>query len=106
MIGFMIWAIMGVVLIGIGVFAFFARRPMGFWANVEPFAVSDCWKYNCAVGKLFCVFGLVFIVLGLPLLMGQNSPFVLLSILGIVLESIVAMAVYALVIEKKYRKKK
>lgn len=43
--------------------------------------------------------------LGLPLLKGQNSPLILLSIIGVMAEAIAAMAVYETVIEKKYRKK-
>ena len=62
-------------------------------------------SYNRAMGKLWCTFGAVLAVLGLPLLKEQNSPYILLSILGVMAESIVAMAVYVTVIEKKYRKK-
>ena len=43
------------------------------------FEVKDRKKYNAAVGKLFSVFGIVFILLGLPLLAGQNSPWIFLS---------------------------
>ena len=43
------------------------------------FEVKDRKKYNAAVGKLFSVFGLVFILFGLPLLAGQNSPWIFLS---------------------------
>jgi len=39
------------------------------------------------------------------LLKGQNSPGILLSILGVMLESIALMIVYTTVVEKKYRKK-
>jgi hypothetical protein len=57
------------------------------------------------VAKLFGVFGVVFIILGLPLLAGQNSAWAILSIVGVMIESIAAMAVYSTVIEKKYRKR-
>lgn len=50
------------------------------------------------------VFGAVLILLGLPLLDGQNSPYVIISMLGIMLEAIAAMAVYVIVIERKCRK--
>ena len=43
------------------------------------------------------------IALGLPLLRGQNSPFVLLSVFGVMLETIIVMAVYNTRIEKKYK---
>ena len=44
-------------------------------------------------------------MLGLPLLEGQGSPLVMFSVIGVMIETIVAMAVYTLVIEEKYRKK-
>ena len=77
---------------------------MGFWANADVFEVTDIKKYNHAVAKLFCIVGIVLIVLGIPLLAGQNSPWILLSVAGLVMESIIAMIVYTLVIEKKYKK--
>lgn len=53
-----------------------------------------------------CIFGIVLIVLGIPLLAGRNSPWILLSVAGLVMESIIAMVIYTLVIEKKYKKSK
>ena len=61
--------------------------------------------YNRAVGKLFIGYGIVFAVLGLPMLAGQNSGLIVISVLGVVAESIGAMAVYILAIQKKYEKK-
>ena len=105
LIGFVIWSIVGCLFIGLGIYSFFAKKPMGFWANAQMFEVTDLKKYNAAVGKLFTVFGMVFILLGLPLLAGQNSPWIFLSVIGALLECIIAMIVYTVVIEEKYRKK-
>lgn len=105
MTGFVIWAIAGCFLTGIGIVAFFKKKAVGFWANSKVEAVHDIKNYNYAVGRLFILYGIVFIVLGLPLLRGQNSPWILLSVIGVMLETIITMAVYTLVIEKKYRKK-
>ena len=91
--------------IGIGIFSFRAKKAVGFWANAEMFEVNDMKGYNHAMGKLWCVFGIVFILLSTPLLDGQNSPLVLISIVGIMVETIVIMVIYTQVIEKKYRKK-
>ena len=55
-------------------------------------------------GKLFTVAGIVFILLGLPLLQGQNKAGVIISILGTMVECIVLMAVYTVKIEGKYRR--
>ncbi len=105
--GFIVWAVMGGIFIVYGIYACFAGKvmPFGFWANAERVEVKDVKAYNCAVGKLWCVFGAVFILLGLPLLKGQNSPYVMVSVLGGgMAEAIAAMVVYVTVIEKKYRK--
>ncbi|MDE5873612.1 MAG: hypothetical protein K2H07_06830 [Lachnospiraceae bacterium] len=103
-IAFIIWCVVGVLFIGIGIFAFTAQKPVGFWANAKVFEVTDVRKYNKACGILWCIFGLVFIALGIPLLAGQNSPMVLFSIIGVMAEVLVMMVVYTLAIEKKYRK--
>lgn len=104
-IGFVIWALLGAAMIGLGIYAaVFSKKPMRFWANAEVFEVTDIKRYNRAVAKLFYVYGAVLIVLGTPLLAGQNSAWILLSVLGLMAESIVMMAVYTQVIEKKYKK--
>ncbi len=103
-LGFVIWAIVGCFFIGLGVFALSSKKPVGFWANAKVFEVIDVKKYNGAVAKLFCVYGIVFILLGLPLLSGQNSPLILISVIGVMVETIITMAVYTTVIEKKYKK--
>ena len=103
-IGFSIWCVVGCLLIGIGIYSAFSKKPMGFWANAKTFEVTDPKKYNRATAKLFCVYGIGFNLLGIPLLLGQNTPWALLSILGVVVETIAMMVVYTTVIEKKYRK--
>lgn len=108
LIGFCIWAIVGLVFIGMGIYDFFSKKekPFNFWANTNTFPIKseNVKAYNRALGKLWIVFGFIFILLGLPLLDGQNSPWIILSILGVMLEAIIAIVIYILVIEKKYRK--
>ena len=60
-------------------------------------------KQKYAMSKLYVVNGMVFILRGLPLLAG-HSRWILLSVAGIVVESIVFIVVYLLVIRKKYKK--
>ncbi len=43
-----------------------------------------------------------FVILGIPLLEGQNTSYVLLSVIGVMVETIAIMVVYSLVIAKKY----
>lgn len=103
-IGFAICVIVGLLFVGIGFSSFKAKGPVGFWSNAKTVPIDDVKSYNKAVGKLWCVFGIIVIFLSLPMLAGQNSPFILLSIIGIMFEVIAAMVVY-MRIENKYRKK-
>lgn len=105
MLGFAIWAAAGIAFISLGLYAFFSKREVafGFWANAKMFPVKDVHAYNRAVGKMWCVFGAVFILLGLPLLGGQNSPGAILTIIGAMIEAIAVAVVYTVVIEPKYR---
>lgn len=104
-IGFIVWAIVGALIICIGISAFFNKKAVGFWANIKPITVKDIKGYNRATGKLFVAYGLIFIILGLPLLSGQNSALILLSALGVMVETIAIMAIYSICIEKKYKEK-
>lgn len=104
LIAFIGWSLVGCFFIGIGIYSFFSKKPVGFWANAKKIEVNDIKKYNGAMAKLFCIFGIVFIVLGLPLLSGQNNAWIFLSIFGTMLEAIIAMIIYTLVIEKKHKK--
>jgi len=104
--GFIVFCMIGGMFLCWAVYTWFSKKPkpMGFWANAEMFEVTDIKKYNRAVAKLFGTFGVVLMVLGLPLLAGQNSAWTMLSVVGVMIESIAAMVVYTIVIEKKYRK--
>ncbi|MBQ7956304.1 MAG: hypothetical protein IJ282_11270 [Lachnospiraceae bacterium] len=108
MLGFIICALVGLLVVGLGFWCFRAKKPVGFWANAEaPEAknINDVTGYNRAVGILLIIFGIVFVLLCLPILGGQNSPGIIVSILGMMFESIAAMVVYTVVIEPKYTKK-
>lgn len=104
-IGFIVWALFGCFMIGLGIRAFFSKKAVGFWANIKVFPVNDIRGYNRATGKLFIIYGLIFIVLGVPLLGGQNSPYIVFSVLGVMIETIALMAVYSLSVSKKYKEK-
>ena len=109
MAAFIMWLVFGLAFIVLGIYVSFSKKgnavAFGFWANAKTFQVNDVKAYNKALGKLWCVFGAVFAVLGIPMLGGQNSPLILLSIIGTMFEVIAVMVVYVTVIEKKYRKK-
>ncbi len=105
-IAFVIWALLGIAIVGLGIYDMCStkEKAFGFWANAETFPVKDVKGYNKALGKLFITYGIVFILLGIPLLKGENSAGIVISILGTAFLSIITMAVYVTGIERKYRK--
>lgn len=106
MLAFMIWLAVSGAMVVLGIYAVLSKKEVafGFWANAKMFPVEDVKGYNHAVGTLWCVFGVVFALLGIPLLPGQNTGYIIISILGCMAEAIAAMVVYVTIIEKKYRK--
>lgn len=105
-IAFIAWAFFGAAFIVLGIYVRFSKkeRAFGFWANAKVSPVKDAAGYNRALSRLWCIFGVVFILLGLPFLIGgQNSPLLIISMLGSMFAVIAAMAVYELGIMKKYR---
>jgi hypothetical protein len=110
LIAFSIWAVLGVLFILLGIYYMNSKKakPFGFWANAEVGSIDDVKGYNRALGILWCVYGVLFTLIGLPLLSldEKNAGMIILPLLGTMLISIGAMAVYTVGIEAKYRKKK
>lgn len=106
---FLIWTIVEVIFIVMGIYNMHSKKetPFGFWANAEAAAIEDVKAYNRALGRLWCVYGTLFILIGLPLLRlnKQNTGLIVIPMLGTMLISIGAMAVYSIRIESKYRRK-
>lgn len=100
---FIILCIWAVIYLCFAIYIWFSNKAIGFWENKKMFEVTDIRKYNHAMSKLYVAHGIVFILLGLPLLAG-HSKWLFLSIAGVVVETIVLMAVYSLVIKKKYKR--
>ena len=42
MIGFVIWSLLGVFIIGLGIKDMFSKNPVGFWANTETIKSKRC----------------------------------------------------------------
>lgn len=105
-IGFIIWSIVGFVLLVIGILARKSDKAVGFYTGVKQPEVSDVRKYNRSVSVLWFVYAILFELLGLPLLfLKQNSAGFLLSILGVPVISIALMIAYNRILAK-YRVKK
>lgn len=108
LIAFIIWTIIGVLFFGIGIYELnsMKAKPFGFWANAEVASIEDVKGYNRALGILWCVYGVAFTLIGVPLLNEQRTGLIIIPVLGAMLISIAAMVVYTVGIEPKYRKKK
>ena len=105
-LGFAGWTMVACFFVGLGIYDFRTDRQaeVGFWANAKTPPMRDVKAYNRAVGKLFMVYGIIFFLLGTPLLTG-NALLLMLSVAGIMLATIACMAVYIIGIQGKYEKK-
>ena len=106
---FIIWLLVGMLFIIGGIYCINSKKEVAFafWANSKtaPIEVKNIKAYNKALGKLWCAYGFFFILLGIPLLEEQNSPLIIVTSIGAILEVIIFIAVYTIKIEGKYRKK-
>ena len=112
-IAYLIWlacALLFVVLGVIDIANASKGKVFGFY-NISPppkaESLTDVVAYNRAVGKLFIASGLIFALIGLPLLLaGDNAAIiVLVGTLGSIAWVISMVLAYELIIMKKYRKK-
>ena len=103
MFAFILWILCCCLLLGIGIYAFYAKQPVGFFANTKAFPVKDVKGYNRACGILFICYSLLCMAAGIPLLFPDQVVIILLSVLGMVIATIAMILIYVKVIEKKYR---
>lgn len=101
--GFIIWTIISIVFVYIGI----TTRRSSIQVNLFTFSdvpkVNDVKGYNRAVSNLWLVFTVLFEMIGISLLfVKQNSPFVVLIVLGVVF-LVIGMMVAYIKIESKYR---
>lgn len=105
LIAFIGWSLIACALAAIGAYAWCAGKPVGFFAGVDAPKVHDVRGYNRTVARIWWIFAALFELLGLPLLkLRQNSPLVLLLVLGTVLWSLGLMVAYV-VTTNKFQKK-
>ncbi|MCR5728563.1 MAG: hypothetical protein K6G24_13995 [Lachnospiraceae bacterium] len=103
-IGFVIWSITSAVMLGIGIWSYRSKEPVGFFTGVKPPEVKDTKKYNHAVAILWFGYAVLLEIMGIPLLfLEQNSAGFVPSLFGTVLISI-GLAVGYTFIERKHRK--
>lgn len=99
------WEIIGAGFGTLGIYTLFSKKARRYWANVsKKIEVTDVKKYNRTAGALWLMFSAIFCLLGLPLLIGQDTPWAILTCIGAMLDSIFIMAGLSLA-EGKYEKR-
>ena len=105
-IGFVIWSMVSLVLLGIGIRAWKSDKAVSFYTGTKPPEVTDVRKYNRSVAVLWFAYAGLFGLLGLPLLyLKQNKLGFLWSIAGVPVISIALMVVYNRIL-RRYTPKK
>lgn len=102
-IGFVVWSIVAVILLGIGISCRKSEEAVGFFTFVKPPVVNDVERYNHALSILWMVAAGIFEVIGIPFLfLEQNSSLFVPVIFAVIIWVIAMMIVYGR-IEGKYK---
>ena len=105
-IGFVIWSMVFLVLLGIGIRALKSDQAVGFYTGTNPPEVTDVRKYNHSVAALWFVYAGLFELLGLPFLFSkQNGAGFLWAVAGVPFISIGMMLAYYRILRRYERKK-
>ena len=103
LVGFIIWTLITLIFVYIGITTRKSNMPVNLFTFGDVPKVNDIKGYNKAVSNLWLVFAILFEVVGVSLLfIKQNSPLVILIVLGVVFLVIGMMVTYTK-IESKYK---
>lgn len=101
--GFFIWTLITLIFVYIGIIIRKSNIPVNLFTFGDAPKVNDIKRYNKAVSNLWLVFTILFEIIGISLLfIKQNSPFIILIVLGVVF-LVIGMMVMHTKIESKYR---
>ncbi|MCI6696400.1 MAG: hypothetical protein MR457_03075 [Solobacterium sp.] len=101
--GFFIWTLITLIFVYIGITIRKSNIPVNLFTFGDAPKVNDIKRYNKAVSNLWLVFTILFEMIGISLLfIKQNSPLVILIVLGVVF-LVIGMMVMHTKIESKYR---
>lgn len=101
--GFILWTLITLISVYIGITTRKSNMPVNLFTFCDVPKVNDVKRYNRAVSNLWLVFTVLFEMIGISLLfIKQNSPFVVLIVLGVVF-LVIGMMVAYIKIESKYR---
>ena len=105
-VGFVIWSMVFLVLLGIGIWAWRSDKAVGFYTGTKPPEVTVVRRYNRSVAVLWFSYAVLFELLGLPLLfLEKKTHGFLWSIAGVPVITIALLIVYNRIL-RKYEQKK
>lgn len=100
---FFIWTLITLIFVYISITIRKSNIPVNLFTFGDAPKVNDIKRYNKAVSNLWLVFTILFEMIGISLLfIKQNSPFIILIVLGVVF-LVIGMMVMHTKIESKYR---
>ena len=103
-IGFIIWSICALIMIGIGVWSWRSQKAVGFFTGVKAPEVKDVVKYNHSVAILWFAYGILFEAFGVPLLFfKQNSGEFVITFFGTILSTLALVIGYTVILKKHQR---
>ncbi|MCM1536359.1 MAG: hypothetical protein NC126_10600 [Clostridium sp.] len=101
--GFVIWSIVAVILLGIGISCRKSEEAVGFFTFVKQPVVNNVERYNHAVSILWIAAAGIFELIGIPFLfLEQNSPLFVPVIFAVIIWVLAVMIGYGR-IEGKYK---
>ena len=99
-IGFLIWTITSIIILGIAISTWKSKDPTGFYTGVKPPEVKDTRRYNHQVALLWLAYAMLFELLGIPLLfLKQNSVFSIFIIFGVMAITLLLMIGYHFILK-------
>ncbi len=106
MVAFICLVIAGAIFLVRGISAFYAQKQQTFWSGGKAPKVDDLKKWNSALGKLFCSYGLSVILVGLVCLLPVSDILKSVLLSTVPIGGIIVMTiVYIKIIAPKYRVK-
>ena len=106
-IGFIIWTVCALILIGIGLYTRKMKKPAAFFTyETEGPEVDDVSLYNRDVSKLWISTGILFEIIGLPLLFLKQNAWQFVFLIPAVVFLMLSLIIRYLNIKDRHAKKK
>ncbi len=90
----------------LGIVDFYSEKQQNFWSSGKIPKVNDIKKWNYALGKLFCTYGISVALVGVLCLFSLSDTLKIILISTVPVGGVIVMIiVYIKIIEPKYKVK-